>query len=402
MTKKGWKEGEIVVHNIPYTVFNVKGDGNCMFHSVCQHPYFAKQGYGQQRLRTELANKVQDLYQEHKCVRKAVHGNKSLIYDGTIADVIRRMRTSTIWCGQYECTFIALIFPIRISIVMPDVEPGTYKIAFISEEALKRLRIDHLKNNDEELHDVTLMFYEGTKFWGEGMQPLSCPNHFTWLRNDSNMDVHAANAVETLQKFKLNQQNPIEIDQEDVVGHIPAKDTALPRNMKSDNSDGDKPIQPMPKLTSKKVTTKKVTLNAGQWYELTHFFHNNMKNKYKSQKAFLESNESNPLTANDKSSFSRNYREYKDGTLSSKINPDSKRNRQSPFSEIETELHQYLMTEKLELTHKQVQHKAREIWKKNNIHCKVHFNASKGWLHRMLKRWQIKLCRKRIDRNDND
>ena len=440
------EEGQIVVEDITFTVFKVPGDGNCMFHAFCKDPYFAQKGYRQQRLRNELALHVEELYHNHSCVQKAVHNNiNPPKYDGTIKSLLKRIRLD--WCGQFESTFIALMFPVRVTMVRPDEEPGTYKFGYSSEEQLRICRIGHLKKRDGDLHDVTLMFYEMKVNWDEGMAPMKEPNHFTWLRKDSDIDIPAAYEKQIQRITAWNETDPVVIDKptppnsndivvqillgnktdpividestppnsNDVVVQIPLKDTALlqrlkshalpqpvksdsfpdrlkcndsPQLLKSDDSPGDILLPPMSESISKKVK-----LNVGEWYELTHFFHNN-KNTYKSQKSFLESHESHPLTAKDKSSFSRNYKAYMDGSLGLKKNPERKRNRQSPYSGIEKTLHQYLKTEKLNLSHKQVRQKALEIWNNNNFECKLSFNASKGWLDRMLKRSQIKLCRK--------
>ena len=424
-------EGQITVDNITYTIFDVNPDGNCMFHALCQHPYFANRGYNQRRLRNELEPKVKDLYDKHYRVKTAVHGNYDKPYDGTIGRAMDIIRGG--WCGQFECAFIALMFPVRISIITPTIgTPGQYTNIYNSDYCIQNYKIAHLKENHEEPHDITLMFFRMARHWSLGTPLYSYdpPDHFMWLRNDNNINVYDGRE-EKLRKKKLhNAKNAIEIDQDEVVEENSNKDIELPGKLKSDDSvaaseekvihespliekytveidqdevvgenslpgnlksvDSNSEVPVNPTSTS---TPKKQNLNLGQWYELTNLFHTE-KQKYKSQKAFLQSNESNPLTFKDRSSFSRNYKAYKDGSLALKLNPFQKRNRKSPFFEIESTLLQQLHTEKLRLSHKEVRHKAIQIWKDSNTECERHFSASKGWLHRLLKRSMIQLRRK--------
>jgi hypothetical protein len=381
-------QGQIVVEGITFTIFDVPGDGNCMFHALCKDPYFAEKGFEQQRLRNELADKVEQLYESHHRVKQSVEENVNECYDGTINKLLRRIRTSTNWCGEYECTFIAMTFPVRVLIYTPSLEPGKYEFRHSSDVGLDIFRCQDLQNRDEQLHIISLMFYYSGRDHNEGRDPILKSNHFTWLRNDENIDVLAANEKKRLRLRDFNEKHTIDLVENDDVEHIPVKETDLTKCFKSDESVIDEPT-----TQNANLSTKKVKLTVGEWYELAVFFHDH-QDKYKSQKAFLESNDSDPLSTKHFSSFSRNYNAYKNGILSSKIHQDRERNRLSPFYEIESALLQYLKKKKFELSHKELCLKALEIWKNSNPESKVPFTASKGWLHRFLKREQIYLIRK--------
>ena len=152
-------QGQIVVEGITFTIFDVPGDGNCMFHALCKDPYFAEKGYEQQRLRNELADKVKELYDRHPRVKQAVHKNDNETYDGTIRTLLMKIRTSTNWCGEFECTFIAMTFPVRVLIFRPDLDPGKYVFSHSSDVGLDIFRCQNLQNRDEKLHNISLMFY---------------------------------------------------------------------------------------------------------------------------------------------------------------------------------------------------------------------------------------------------
>ena len=380
---------QIFVQGITFTVFDVPGDGNCMFYALCKDPFFAQKGYDQMRLRRELADKVEELYDREERVKQAVRTKYEQGYDGTIATLLKRIRTSRSWCGEFECNFIATAFPVRVLIFRPSLEAGKYQFGHSSDEGLKIFRCQHLQNKDEELHNITLMFYYSGRHHSKGWDPEKTSNHFTWLRNDSNMDVLAANEKNRKRVFDFSKENPIEVVDDDDVVDVPVKDTALTQCFKPDESVIDEKDEQL----NANLSTNKVKLTAGEWYELLFLFHNH-QDKYKSQKAFLESNDSDPLSTKHCSSFSRNYKAYKNGILSSKIHQDRQRNRLSPFSVIESALLQYLKQKKFELSHKEVRLKALEIWNNSNAESKVPFTASKGWLHRFLKREQINLSRK--------
>ena len=140
--------------------------------------------------------------------------------------------------------------------------------------------------------------------------------------------------------------------------------------------------------------------------DLANRFHSNFE-KYKYQKAFLRSKDSNPLLEADSSLFSRCYTLYcRRGRDKFEFNVKRKRNRVGNYPEIESQLMVYIEKHRnklenglINLTRADVKERALEISRsigrggRENLNVSD-FKATDGWLSRLQNRRGIKFCRK--------
>ena len=138
-------------------------------------------------------------------------------------------------------------------------------------------------------------------------------------------------------------------------------------------------------------------MNVRQWYDIVNTYHTR-KDEFKSQRGFLLSRESDPLTISNSSAFSRYYLLYCRGELSeNRFGEGTKRMRLGKSPDIEKELVAYLNNHKSEkedalilLTGEQVKAKVISIAKTKG----EEFVPTDSWLNRLKKRWDVKLLRK--------
>lgn len=141
------------------------------------------------------------------------------------------------------------------------------------------------------------------------------------------------------------------------------------------------------------------------WIRLAKTFDENLEKYDHKQRLFLKSDDSNPLTTADSSTFSRHYILYSRGEMDSyAFSAKRTRARVGNYPEIEKQLLTYIEAHRdknekglINLTRDEVKQRAMRICQSiaaNDVSNCVDFKATDGWLSRLQKRRGIHFQRK--------
>lgn len=172
----------IVVNGYNYKPFDVPGDGNCMFHSICRHEYFEKSNYDHKRLRKEMVEGCASEVNRNQLFRR--HLEDKLLNNReneTVKHYLHRMGRLGEWAGEFECLLITYLFPeVNILVIRNGRERDSF---YVHANSRLQLFSSKLITKEEKRadHQICILFHDMSKPYGTPTLFSDIPNHFLFL-----------------------------------------------------------------------------------------------------------------------------------------------------------------------------------------------------------------------------
>lgn len=403
---------ELTLYQKRYECIDVPADGNCLLHSLCCHPFFDI--YNHKSLRSELVSRLKVAYNRDKLFHTKLNRINSDSQHPKFKNYSKYISRVGTWIGSQEVLLICYLFRVNIRIVKATDTLGQFIVSTTSHN-LVTLRL-LCEKEVPSTPVISILFHRFKQPLGKD-SPQHPSNHYLFL---SPLDDTKEDTKEQLRIIKeSNQKNAMQIIDVDAQSNTKkkkkkrSKPTCVSKGkFKTRKQKSKKPKLPFDEVNEKnaivnidvhptRVTKKNVTgrkhRTRGEWFVFANLYHKSLS-QFQTQKAFLASPISNPLTERDRSAFSRKYSEFL--RLERECTKVHVENRiyACHHAFIDHILLEYINSReksaRFALTWKELQLLAKKAWlslSPEMQHTIGKFTASTGYISAFLKRNNIKL-----------
>ena len=167
-----------------YQPHDVDRDGNCLFHSICEHDFFRNARYDHIKLRKEMISSTKKEVMQNKDFKKFMENKLADSKDKeTIRQYVKRMGTLGEWAGEFECYLICYFFRnVNIAVVRNGKELNTFSVHCDARRELKLQKLMRAEETDVNEH-IFVLFHDMGRSYEAPMGVGDIPNHFMFLQD---------------------------------------------------------------------------------------------------------------------------------------------------------------------------------------------------------------------------